>query len=555
MIRCVLVGSLALLEGLPAWAQNNAALDAGALRQQIEQQRGGTPLPPRVLTPSAAPLPPPAAASDLGVEVRRFDFVGNSLLTAAELERATAGFLGRMLGFAELQQAAGAVAAAYRQAGRLARVYLPEQDVSEGVVRLEILEARLAAVKLEGPSSKHVDLDQILPYFTARQALGQPLDPAALDRALLLADDLPGVSVAGTLIAGEGDGETALVLQLADKAEFHGDLTLDNSGSRSTGLHRLSAQAHLSSPGRRGEQLSLSLLHTEGSDYGRLALAVPDGYDGLRWTFSVSEMNYRVIQGQAAAARVRGRSGSLGMELIYPLVRSWQRNLYLSAGVEAKSFFTQDTQVRSDYESSSLRLGVSANWADALAGGGASSASIHVHNGHLSAMQAHTLADVIPRHYRKFSYSLSREQTVTSRQSVRLSLSGQQALELLDSSERFYLGGADSVRAYPSSEHGGERGRLLSADWRWRMAPAWTGSAFADLGWSVALPAQAGQAPRRVHVQATGLALEWRHSTGWSGKLTWAHRLGSNPTPTAAGTDGDGTLKKNRLWLSTRLPF
>ena len=38
-------------------------------------------------------------------------------------------------------------------------------------------------------------------------------------------------------------------------------------------------------------------------------------------------------------------------------------------------------------------------------------------------------------------------------------------------------------------------------------------------------------------------------------KLTWARRNGANPRPTQTGTDSDGTLKLNRLWLTASVTF
>jgi hypothetical protein len=35
----------------------------------------------------------------------------------------------------------------------------------------------------------------------------------------------------------------------------------------------------------------------------------------------------------------------------------------------------------------------------------------------------------------------------------------------------------------------------------------------------------------------------------------WARRLGENPNPSASGLDQDGTLDKDRWWLSAKLPF
>jgi hypothetical protein len=52
-----------------------------------------------------------------------------------------------------------------------------------------------------------------------------------------------------------------------------------------------------------------------------------------------------------------------------------------------------------------------------------------------------------------------------------------------------------------------------------------------------------------------GLSASWQGPMGLLTKLTWARRDGSNPKPTQAGTDADGTLKLNRFWLTTSMPF
>ncbi len=36
---------------------------------------------------------------------------------------------------------------------------------------------------------------------------------------------------------------------------------------------------------------------------------------------------------------------------------------------------------------------------------------------------------------------------------------------------------------------------------------------------------------------------------------TFARRDGDNPNPTAAGNDQDGSLKKNRFWLTASISF
>jgi hemolysin activation/secretion protein len=127
---------------------------------------------------------------------------------------------------------------------------------------------------------------------------------------------------------------------------------------------------------------------------------------------------------------------------------------------------------------------------------------------------------------------------------------------VLDSSERFYIGGAGTVRAYPSSELGGERGQMLTAEWRWRLDSAWVLSAFADHGRVVSLPATPSDQRTSLTLRGHGLSLGWQGPSGISSKLTWSQRGGTHPEPYGMDkTDKDGTLKKNRIWFTASVQF
>lgn len=548
--------SFGLQLGCVSLVQAQTAPDAGSLRQQIEQQRE-LHLPQATPAPKVSPLPEVQPRQGVSIAVKSFRIAGNTLLSSDTLLSGLTEFVGHDLDYAGLQRAGDVVATAYREAGWLARVYLPEQDVSSGVITLQVVEARFAGLRFEGKPSQRVLPEETAAYFKSQQKPGDFLNTQALDRALLLADDLPGISVAGTLEPGAADGYTALVLQTTDEPLVYGDVGLDNTGARATGSRRVTVNMNINSPGLRGELLSLSALHTQGSDYGRLALTVPDHHNGLRLGLSLSSMTYKVVDGPSdnSDTPIRGRSGSMGIDWSYPLLRQRMGNLYFSGALENKTFFTQDTQIRSDYASGSLRLGLSGNQFDDFMGGGANSATVQMLWGNLFDMQAHNLIDSIDRSYYKVSYSFTRQQSLISTQSLLLSLQGQHANRVLDSSEKFYIGGAQSVRAYPSSELSGERGHLLSAEWRLRLPRALVLSAFADMGRVTTLPANSTDPRTTRALFGHGLSLLWQGPKGISTKITWARRHGSNPQPTQTGTDGDGTLKENRYLLSASMPF
>lgn len=536
--------------------------DAGSLRQQIEQKRS-------VPLPQAAPAPQvsaPLAIKPLQgavVPVKSWRFAGNTLLSSEQLSQALASFAGRDLDFAGLQSAADAVAAAYRQAGWIVKAYLPEQDVSEGTITLQVIEARFGGVRPEGEAAKRVKPSTLLAYFDHQQKTGAPLNANALDRALLLADDLAGVSVSGTLVQGSTEGETSLTLQSTDEAGLYGEVTLDNMGARSTGSNRLTANLSVNSPIGLGDALNLTAMHTQGSDYARGGLTMPLGHDGLRVGVNASAMAYKVIDGPSNIQKldIRGNSSTLGLDLNYPLVRARKHNLYLSAALETKRFYSEDNnksadpQSYADYASNSLRLGLSGNRFDDLGGGGASSATLQWQTSQITNMVAHKQIDSIGRSYNKINYSLSRQQTLSTDHSLLLSLQGQHASKVLDSSEKFYIGGAGSVRAYPSSELGGERGQVISGEWRWRLNPAWVISAFVDHGRVVSLPAAASDSAASLQLRGHGLSAAWQGPKGINARVTWSQRDGTNPKATPAGTDSDGTLKKNRIWFNASVAF
>lgn len=539
-----------------AHAQSPAVPDAGALRQQIEQ---GQTIPlPRAEAPAPAPSPRELApVPGLTVTVTRFRFAGNTLLANAQLEAVVADDRDRPLGFNDLLLAVDKVSAVYREAGWIVRAYLPEQDVSEGEVLIQVLEAQFGGVVFEGERAKQVLESELAAYFEARQAIGAPLSARALDRALLVADDLPGIVLAGTLAPGDAEGETKLVLQATDQPWLFGELGIDNSGARSTGSARVLANINLNSPGRRGELVSTTLLHSRGMDYGRVALMVPVGHDGLRAGINISALEYKVVDGPEdnVAARIRGRSSGIGLDATYPLVRARAHNLFLAAGLEHKRFFNQDINaVSADYESNTLRLALNGNRFDQFLGGGVTIAMVQLSRGQLTNLQVHTQRDTLERTFGKLNYSLARQQNLAPNHTLRLSLSGQHANHVLDSSERYYIGGAGSVRAYPASEQGGDRAQLLSVEWRWRMQPTVLMTTFVDAGRVVRL--EAPSIPREsLNLRGYGLSLGWQAPMGVNTQLTWARRAGRNPKPMLAGTDGDGTLRLNRFWVSASLGF
>ncbi|MDE2456850.1 MAG: ShlB/FhaC/HecB family hemolysin secretion/activation protein [Burkholderiales bacterium] len=553
--------AFAILFSPAAFAQ--AAPDAGALSRQ--NQREHEPLLPGKSGPaSTQEAPASPAPGNATLTVRAFRFDGNTLLGDAQLAPAVARFVGRPVDFAQLQQAAAAVAALYRDAGWIVRSYLPQQQVVGGLVTIRIVEARFGTPQVSVDDARRVSAARLVRIVQAQVPTGKPVQAAALDRAILLVRDLPGIEAQASLRAGANDRDTDLVLKVSDRPPAEGRIAVDNAGPRATGAARVLAHLGLESPSGHSERINADAALSSGSRYLWLDASMPAGSQGWRLGLAAWELNYRLGTPEFAALDAHGSAGDLGARASYPVVRARSRNLYLNLGADHKRFDNRSAGTTSSrYRSDALTLGLAGNRFDDWAGGGATNAQATLVAGRLDlAGSPNQAADAATARtagaYTKLQLSLSRLQTISETLSAYAALSLQAASKNLDSSEMFYLGGAQGVRAYPVNEGSGSGGELLNLELRRVLPAGFALTGFIDWG-CVRVHVDAGfagaTAPNRYCLKGGGATLAWQAGPGTGIGLTWAHRLGHNPSPGANGADQDGSRLLNRFWLTASLAF
>ena len=560
--RAVLLALLAASHGVGAQTAP-ATPDAGSLLQQRQlppRPAPGADKAPSLQTPSQ-PLSLPAGTQ---VQVQRFDVLGNTLVPTDRLLAALAAYQGRRLSLAELQRAAAAVSEVYSQAGLLARTFLPPQDVTDGVIRLQVEEARFGAVSVTG-AAQRFDASRAAAYVAAQQASGEPVNLVRLERALILLAELPGFDAKGSLAAGQAAGQTDLVIALSDTPLLTGEASLDNQGSRSTGAARATLGLGLNGLLGLGDSLAGTLSASQGNQYARFTAGLPLGVQGWRIGASASWLRYKLIGSDFAALLAEGSSQTQGIDLGYPLLRSGEANAQLQLGAERKQFDNQaNGATASHYSSRVVTLGLTGSLYDGLAGGGANSASLLLSSGTIDLQgspnaAADAAAAATQGSFNKLRYSASRLQQISPQWSVYALLTGQTSgSKNLDSSEKFYLGGPQGVRAYAVNEAGGSRGQLVNLELRAQLADGLRASAFYDWGQVRVNPRNGftgAPRPNDITLQGVGASLGWAGPAALDLRLTLARRIGNNPAANTLGRDQDGSLTRNRLWLQAGLPF
>jgi hemolysin activation/secretion protein len=558
-IQNILLACLGMLLLIPL---SHAQPSSGSLLQEIESQQPGRFLP--AVEPKVLPGTPPIDSTQTEQYfVKSFKFVGNVQISKSDLNLVLKDYVNRSLTFSQLQAATAAISETYRDRGWLVKAYLPSQDITEGTVAIHIIEARLGNVEIDN-QSKRISDEQLNSWINQQITNNEPLSLNHLDRLLLLINDLPGISITGDLRAGKNPGETVLYVTVKDAPAITGQVSVDNFGDTATGIARTTANININGALGFNEQMSLYALYSEGSNYGRLSLAVPVGRDGLRLGINGSFMTYRVVNPAFTDLNASGKAQTAGLELSYPIIRSRQTNLYVLGNYVRSNFYNENIfGTASQYQTNVFQMGISGNRIDSFGHGGINTGSIMASLGrvNLNASPSQVYDEIGPQSeggFTKLRYAFNRQQKLTPQLSLYIALSGQVSNKNLDVSEQIYMGGPFSVRAYALGQGAATQANLTTIELRTPLPEKFLLSVFYDYA-NIQTYKTTGFESSPVNnfyaLQGLGLSLSWRGPLDMQIKATWARRTGSLPDTVQAYMNQNGGTSANRFWLTATLPF
>lgn len=519
-------------------------------------------LPGLIRGPSSIELKPlKPQAGQLSFVVKHFNFEGNSKISSQELSEVVKAFLNQPITFDDLNRVTDIVAEFYRARGWLVRVIIPQQDITEGVVLIHIIEAKLGGLKIDNQSST-INTKKVEEWIYSYIPQDRELSLSELEHAVLTLDDFPDISVTSSLQGGEKPGDTTLLLTVLDKPWYNGQATMDNFGDRNTGRTRGSALVNVNGLTGLGDQLSVYGTYSEGNNYGRLSFTTPIDMSGLRLGVNATAMTYHVINPSLSATGSHGATDSAGVEASYPVLRSRAANLMATFNWTYNQFKNWNINgINQDqtYNSNVAQLGVSGNSIDEWMNGGSNTGFIQISMGNngRDVMGHYNTSYNVAGNFYKIRYNFSRSQVLDSTLFAYLSWSGQWANKNMDSSEQFYMSGPVAVRAY-SSGGAATNGNLVTVELRQNFLQQFQAIAFYDLGLVQTWKNNnltVNTMSNSYALQGAGLALSWLGPYNANVKATWARRLGSLDSTVANNITQSSGLSNNRFWLNLLLPF
>jgi hemolysin activation/secretion protein len=288
-----------------------------------------------------AGLAAPANAAGLSVAIGSVAVEGGFPELAPETGAITAKLRGRRVTVAEMFAAANAIEQAYASRGYvLVRVAVPPQQLKNGgTLRLVVVDGFVEGVDLKGVPEKQRALVQ------ARLAslIGKRhVTLSEIERRLLLASDVPGLSLASTITRGNAAGGTLLVLE-ATWNPVAGTLGFDNRLPSSLGNWELNGAVAVNSPLGYGEQIYGAA--STGYDLGKVfnattpmqllgvGLVLPIGVDGWKINPEYTNSVTRPAPTPGAPAEV-GYYQRFDLRASYPLILTRSQALTFQATYE-----------------------------------------------------------------------------------------------------------------------------------------------------------------------------------------------------------------------------
>jgi hemolysin activation/secretion protein len=494
-------------------------------------------------------------ADDPPFDIWEYRIQGNTLLPSLTLEKVVYPLLGPGRRLGDVEQARSAVEQAYRDAGfPTVFVDIPEQQVTAGIVRLAVTEARVASVRVTG--ARYVSNGWILAQVPEVQPGSVPRLAVFQDQLRLLGARSQDRAITPVLRPGREAGTVDVDLKVKDQVPLNASLEVNNRAVANTTPTRVSANVSYDNLWQRdhsiGFQYQVAPEEPEETQVYALSYVLRPKASPVSYAFYGVKSDSDIAV-QAGGVNVIGKGTIVGGRAILPLPAGDAFFQGLTLGVDYKDFdenirFGGDPDDPDDVITPVSYL----NWSVAWNGnwiGEASSQGLELalnaglrnvgnDTGEFDGRRFKAPANYV---YLTAGYDLSRPLPWWGT-SVYVGAAGQITPQPLVPNEQFNVGGLDTARGYFESElladYGLQAtGELRGPNWGpglWQAIDSLYGYTFLDWATLRLLePLTDQQDSFTVYSAGLGLRLK---ADALSASLDWALPV-KDATATEAGDD------------------
>ncbi|MBV8657922.1 MAG: ShlB/FhaC/HecB family hemolysin secretion/activation protein [Burkholderiales bacterium] len=409
------------------------------------------------------------AADALKFQIRQYKIEGNTVLPDDRIQAALAPYTGADKDFADVQHALETLEGLFRRSGYGAlQVFLPEQELNQGVVTFKVVEPKLGKVRIEG--NQYYGAENIRRSLPALQEGAIP-NTGDIARQLRLSNESPSRHATATLAASTEPETIDVDVKVEDEKPWRAFLSADNTGTSDTGRTRVSVgymnanvfdrdqvfTAQATTSPEKADKVKIFGLGYKIPFYRQdESLSMYAGYS------NVSSGSVQGLFNVSGKGKVLGARFSQGL----PSVGDYQQHVQL--GLDWRKFDTQTSfgttaQPSSEYTVRPVSVIYLAQWQSARwSYDWTTSVSRNIPEGSDLATDAQRKG--AENDYLIWRYGANAYVNLPAAWMAHVGLNGQQTSDALPSGEQFGLGGATSVRGYEERALSNDSGTSINLE-------------------------------------------------------------------------------------------
>jgi len=509
------------------WAENAATSTAAAtnvrIKQELKDDAGRRDREAVLATKEAAGKTSVLDEAEFAkydnkplVDLKTVAFNDSSIFSKEELQAICRPFVGTKVSLRDLYKMTALINIAYRDRGAVAAMaVLPEQDVTTGAVKIELVEGRVGELSVSGV--KHTK-----PAFVTkrlRSQSGDLVDSRQFERDLTRINALYDIPSKVALAPGKTFGTTDVDVQVQEPQNLTAMVFTDNAGKDDIGLYRYGVVTSDRSVFGIRDAFTLGTVGSQGMQNAFLSYGLPLNRWGTRFLSSFDYSRTNVIAGDLADLDVIGTYYGGSGRLTQPVYVSQTAvsSLYSEYALKhSTSAFGGNTTF--DTKITDYTLGC-----ESMVYG---EKSVTNYDAHVISGKDRNASNT----YR--TYNLSADQVRSTWGTQRLTMKARLQLassDLIPSSEQYQLGGSATIRGYTEGLLVGDNGYLTGLEYDIALGKALRPFVFVDHGQIMKYRGDVIRNSNMHSLTSAGFGTQIAFAKYFSGKVTYAMPLIDHP--------------------------
>lgn len=397
------------------------------------------------------------AGAELSFALQQVIWNPSEILTKEQIQAVTASYIGKQVTLKDLRELADKITDIYRDKGYMTcGAVLPPQRIRDGVVEVRLIEGKTGNVNLTG--NRYTKDEYIMNRINLKP--GEIANTEKLNRDLRWFQGTNDVQLRVVMKPGAEEGTTDYDIMAFEPQNQSVTLYTDNDGYESSGRWRAGIFYNMKSVSGHRDSLRAHFIGSRGTKAWSLGYSVPISRKGMRLELDYSGNKTKVVKGELEPLGVEGKSNSYSL--------TWRAPFH----VTEKSRHEAGLQYVHQKSETDLGHG-QVQWVDdriqrvipyvSFTHYGKDSVLYHKHSFVWARRRDIDGESDTGKLYRLSSFWQKRN---TNGQFWQARLDGQFGSgDNLAASDRFFIGGVNSVRGYEEGFIGGSRGISMGLEY------------------------------------------------------------------------------------------